>query len=41
VAAAASNAMAACLVEAAWSARLDPAAFHASHDRFHVVLGTR
>jgi subtilisin-like proprotein convertase family protein len=41
VAAAASDAMAACLVEAAWSVRLDPAAFYASHDRFHVVLGAR
>jgi hypothetical protein len=37
----ASDAMTACLVEAAWNVRLDPATFQDSRERFHVVLGAR
>jgi subtilisin-like proprotein convertase family protein len=35
------DAMTACLVEATWSVRLDPARFQEPRERFHVVLGAR
>ena len=36
-----SDAMTACLVEAAWSVRLDPGMFQEPRERFHVALGAR
>jgi hypothetical protein len=41
VIAAAGDAMTACLVEATWAVRLDPAAFHDERERFHVELAAR
>jgi hypothetical protein len=41
VIAAAGDAMTACLVEATWAVRLDPAMFHDERERFHVELAAR
>jgi subtilisin-like proprotein convertase family protein len=37
----ASDAMSACLVEATWAVRLDPARFQEPREHFHVALGAR